>query len=222
MAFRVPNNSERVAVMGMTGGGKTQGGVFLLSRMNFTEIPWVILDFKREALFQEIMPFDLPKWEPPRDPGIYRRTVTPYDMEKIEDFLLQVHAQGNCGIFVDEGYELQYSQAFKLVLTQGRSLQIPVITCTQRPKLVPVAVFSEANFFMIYNLTYPDDKILVAKYVGRTKPLERLKQYYFYWYDVIDDRLTKMRPVPDRMEIARVIRERQETLLQQNKSRVYI
>lgn len=210
--------------MGMTGGGKTQGGAFLLSRIDTNSMPWVLLDFKREDLFNEFIPFDLPNFNPPRDPGIYRLRVSPMEVAsgEVDDLLLKIHAEGNCGIFVDEGYELGNSMAFKLVLTQGRSLNIPIITCTQRPKLVPIAVFSEANFFMIYNMTHPDDKKLAADYVGQKKPLPRLPRFHFYWYDVVDDTLLKMRPVPDRMLIAKVIAAKQQALLDRQKSRIYL
>lgn len=224
MAFRVPNNSERTCVMGMTGSGKTQGAAFLLSRQDTTAMPWVLLDFKREALFDEMRAFPMVNWEPPRFPGVYRRSVTPYDVDagRVDELLLKIHARGGCGIFVDEGYELGNSHAFKIVLTQGRSLEIPMIVCTQRPKLVPIAVFSEANFFMVYNMSNPDDKILTAKYVGRKEPLQRLPRFHFYWYDVVEDTLLKMRPVPDRLDIARVIGVKQDSLVVNARTRTIL
>lgn len=224
MAFRIPNESERVTVMGMTGGGKTQGASFVLSRMDTTTRPWVLLDFKREALFDEFEPFDLPDFRPPRDPGLYRRRVSAYDVLNgdVDNLLNEIHSEGNCGIFVDEGMALEQSLAFQTVLTQGRSLQIPMIVCSQRPKKIPIAAFSEANFFMIYNLTHPDDKKLAANYVGQTKPLKRLPRYHFYWYDVVEDKLLICRPVPDRLDIARVIATKQLSLVKQQKARVYL
>lgn len=224
MAFRVPNNSERLCVIGRTGSGKTQGAAFFLSRMDTVSMPWLLLDFKREELFNEIGAFDLPDWNPPRFPGIYKRTVTPYDVTagRVDEILLKVHQQGGCGIFIDEGMSLGNSHALNTVLTQGRSLEIPMIVCTQRPKRVSLAVFSEADFFALFNLTNPDDKKLVSQYMGQEKPLPRLPRFHFYWYDVVEDQLLKMRPVPDRLEIARVISAKQASLVQTSRSRIII
>ena len=220
--FRIPNNSERTAVLGMTGSGKTQGGAFLLSRQRFETIPWIILDFKREEMFDDMRPFPLPNWEPPRDPGIYIAYCDPSENEDVESLLWKIHARGNCGIFVDEGMVLGHSKAFRVVLTQGRSLGIPMIVCTQRPKLVSLSVFTESNFFMIYHLTHPEDEKLVAGYVGRRRYLEPLPKYHFYWYEVTERTLIKMRPVPDRSLIANGIAQRQEMLASRQKSRVYL
>lgn len=210
--------------MGMTGSGKTQGACFLLSRMNFEQVPWIILDFKSEAMFNEFHSFPLLNLEPPRDPGIYVLHVDAdtMDIEEINFLLRKIKSRGYCGIFVDEGMELGHSSAFRSVLGQGRSLQIPMIVCTQRPKLVTLSAFTEANFYMIYRLIEPDDLKLVAGRVGRTKPLETLPKYHFYWYDVVEAQLLKMRPVPERSKIISEIARRQDLLASRQKARIYL
>lgn len=224
MSFRIPDNSQHTAVIGMNGSGKTQGASFLISRMRFQDYPFILLDFKREELFDEFDPFPITNWEVPRDPGIYRLRVTPYDVEdgSVDEFLLRIHARGNCGLFVDEAMELGNSKALRLLLTQGRSLKIPCIICTQRPKLVPLAVFTEASYYWIYDLTHPDDRKLIAGYVRQEKSLPDLPRYHFYWYDKPEKELLKMRPVPDRLEIARFIAQEQATIVAQRKARNYL
>ena len=220
--FRIPNETERTVVVGMTGSGKTQGSAFLLSRMRFEEMPWIILDFKRESLFQDFNAFSIVGTTPPRDPGIYIFKTGPDDLDNIEALFLQVHARGDCGVFVDEGMELGHSRPFRTLLTQGRSLNIPMIVCTQRPAHVTRSVFTEANFFMIYHMNHPEDQKLVAGYVGETKSLPPLPRYHSYWYDVVERQLLKMRPVPDRLEIAETIAQKQDALMARQKARNYL
>jgi hypothetical protein len=225
MAYRVPTESETLAIIGMNGSGKTQGGAFVLSRMRFQEYPFILMNFKREEMFAEFNPFPMTSFTNiPRTPGIYNLNCTPYDVEegKTDEFFLAVHQQGNCGIFIDECMEIGNSKALRLCLTQGRSLKIPMIICTQRPKLVPVAVFTEAKQYMIYDQTHPDDRKLIAGYVRQEKPLPDLNRYWFWWYDKVDKQLLKMRPVPDRNNIIQYVATEQRALAANNRSRTYI
>ena len=220
--FRIPNDAERTVVVGMTGSGKTQGASFLLSRMNYAEMPWVVFDFKREAMFEEMALFPLTSLQAPRDPGIYIDRTGPGDLENIETLMLDIHARGDCGMLIDEGMELGHSRAFRTVLTQGRSLRIPIITCSQRPAHVTLSVFTEANFFMVYDLTHPDDEKLIAGYLKRKKPPPPLPRYHFYWYEVVEKTLLQMRPVPERDRIINTIRTQQESIARAERSRIYL
>jgi len=118
--------------------------------------------------------------------------------------------------------ELEHSRPLRSILTQGRSLEIPVILCTQRPKLITISAFTEANYYMIFDLNHPDDRKIVAGYVGRKEELPELARYHFWWYDRIEKELTAMRPVPDRAMIIGNIRARQEALARQSKAKVYL
>jgi hypothetical protein len=222
--FQIPNNSERTTVMGMTGSGKTQGGAFLLAGQPFEQIPWVILNFKNEGMFYEFNPFPLPNWIVPNDPGIYMIDIDLdlIDIEIVNDFLRAIKSRGSCGLFIDEGTELEHSKPLRSILTQGRSLEIPIILCTQRPKHVTISAFTEANYYMIFDLNHPDDKKLVAGYVGRKDELPELPRYHFWWYDRINKELSPMRPVPDRDIIIANIAGRQKALAEKAKSKVYL
>lgn len=225
MAFETPGPSDRTTVMGMTGSGKTQGATYLLARQDFESMPWIILNFKRESMFYEFNPFQLnDKWDVPQSPGIYMADID-WDLvspDEVNELLRRVKSRGSCGLFIDEGTELGYSSAFKSCLTQGRSLQIPMIICTQRPTDITVYAFTEANYYMIFDLNRPEDKKKVAGYCGRKEDLPELPRYHFWWYDRIPKVLKPMRPVPDRAVIVANIAARQKALAETGRARVYI
>jgi hypothetical protein len=52
--FRFPGADSRTVVIGATGTGKTTFGLWLLSHMRFDKRPWVIMDYKGEALLDDV------------------------------------------------------------------------------------------------------------------------------------------------------------------------
>ena len=70
--FRLPDLSQRVAVIGRTGSGKTMFGAFLLSRAAFDRQPFVIVNYKRDGFLNSIPRVkDIDLKEIPRHPGVY-------------------------------------------------------------------------------------------------------------------------------------------------------
>lgn len=213
--WRTPRIDERTTVIGKTGSGKTQGGAFLLSQMPFDQMPFVIFDFKREKLFREIPLIREIDFEPPQQPGLYIVRPRVDETEAVDDLLWKIWEQEYCGIFIDEGYMIGKSKAFEACLTQGRSKYIPIITLTQRPSWITRFAFSEADFFMIFRLTDRRDRMIVAEFVEQ--PTEkRLQKYNSYWYDVNQEELNVLRPVPDR-EIIKGIFNRKLAALEEKR-----
>src|SRR6516225_4809414 len=73
--FRFPGGDARTTVIGATGSGKTTCGVWLLAHQRFDKRPWIVVDFKREGIFDlvgipPIRQIDLAA-RPPRRPGLY-------------------------------------------------------------------------------------------------------------------------------------------------------
>ena len=78
--WRLPGDQDRVSIVGKTGSGKTTAGLFLLNEMNsFEKMPWIIVDYKRDDLIEQI-PACLLRvgGDPPKDPGIYKLECSPF------------------------------------------------------------------------------------------------------------------------------------------------
>jgi len=226
-----PGPENRITILGRTGSGKTTAGVFWLSLANFDEMPWTIIDSKRD---KEIAALDAtwltPGDAPPIKPGLYVYPISPgdqSDIDALEAYLHAVHAQGNHGVFVDEGYSVypvRRRGALTNIFTQGRSLRIPVIFNSQRPSGVGVEALSEASFIQVFDLTRLDDRKKAQEYVPQdaadfvNTEIGRFKSDY---HEVGSNVSIRMKPVQSAdLSIARInaklaeIRRRQQELRQ--------
>jgi hypothetical protein len=223
MPFQLPGPTQRTAIMGRTGSGKTQFGCFLLSLSDWPRRPWIVINGKRDELLDAIhcaVPYKFGA-KLPRHPGIYMVHPRPDEEDKTEALLWAIWHREGMGIFVDEGYMLPNSGphgrgAFQSLLTQGRSKHIPMIVLTQRPAWVSRFLFTEADFHSVFQLTHSDDRSTVEKFVPRD--LSRsLPAFHSYWHAVSEAKVYTMLPAPDRATIlqrfedrSRELRERQQ------------
>lgn len=193
-----PGDDDRQVIVGATGSGKTQGGVWQLSHRRFDLIPWVILNFKNDELIDGIPgAFHMPMTELPARPGVYVAHPLPHEGEQVEHMLWEMWRRGDIGLFVDEGYMIdRNSQAFRALQTQGRSRGIPIITLSQRPVYLDKFAFTEAGFWQVFRLQNAQDIKSVEEYVPADLS-ERLPKYHSYYYDVGENQLYRMRPVPE-------------------------
>lgn len=198
-APRLPNSSQRLAVCGRTGTGKTVGGLYHISRKDLRRESWVILNFKEDELINSIararhIEYD---WKPPRKGGgVYVLHPSPHETEQVEAFLWRLWENENVGVFADEGYMLSRSSALEALLTQGRSKHIPLIICTQRPVWVSRFVFSEADFLQVFDLTDKRDWQTVEQVMPRVEDMP-LQQFHSWYYDVARKQLFEFTPVPE-------------------------
>jgi hypothetical protein len=197
--WRWPNSSQRVAVVGRTGSGKTQFGSWLLSEAPFDQQPYVILDYKGDELLNSIDRIrEIGLNEAvPKKPGLFILRPLPGQEEDVTAWLWKVWAREHVGLYFDEGYMLPRSNALRAIYTQGRSKRIPAITLSQRPVGVQREVFSEADFFAVFHLHHPKDKETVAGFVPGAVFKGEMKEYHSRWYDVAKNKLFDMAPVPD-------------------------
>lgn len=209
--FRFPTDQQRIVILGATGSGKTNVGMWHLSNRDFLENPWVIYNFKNDELIDGVQGFqhidvDAP---PPERPGIYVVHPSPGEESEVDEQMLAIWKHENIGVFVDEGFMIpRNSRGFRSLLTQGRSKYIPMITCSQRPAWMDRFVFTESEFIQMFRLQDSDDIKAVCRFVPNPNrhlpppknkhPLEeRLPEYWSFYYDVGKDRLMKLQPVPD-------------------------
>jgi hypothetical protein len=207
----LPSSDSRTTIVGATGSGKTQAGVWLLSTRDYHLRPWFILDYKGDKLIHDIdmIPFNFgDPW--PIIPGLYRISILPGQEEEISDFFLQAYTMGHCGIYIDEGMALnKYDRWVKACLTQGRSKFIEIIFLTQRPANVAVEFFSEASFLWIFNLNVKADKQRIYDYTDGIE-LTRLPRYHSLWYDVALNESVTFQPVPSSQEIVKIFSDYEE------------
>lgn len=220
MTFRLPDSSERVTINGRTGSGKTVFAAWLLSEAaNFDEMPWTIIDYKGDNLLAAL-PAKRSRMQdgPPKEPGLYYMRPSPHQSDEMEDWLWKVWRKGAHGLFIDEGYMIPERRGrastggpFKTILTQGRSLQIPVYTLSQRPVDLNKHVFTEADFYACFHLNNKDDRDKITSYIHDNDVWDmdkRLPQYYSRWYDVKADFSAILKPVPSLRSIMRRFDER--------------
>jgi hypothetical protein len=201
MPVRLPSNSHRLAVIGRTGSGKTQAGVYHLSRRNYREMPWIVFDFKGDRLINSIPGAEtVPLGKITTKPGIYIMKPLPDEEEQVDEVLWKAWQKENVGLYFDEGYMVANSKAFRAVLTQGRSKNVPVIFLSQRPSWISKFSLSEADMLQVFELTIPDDKKRIKEiFAGYPDHFEQ--KYQSAYYDVAEDESVILNPVPDEEQI---------------------
>jgi hypothetical protein len=217
---KLPNDSEQLAIVGMNGSGKTVAGVWHLAQRSWDKMPWFVLNFKSDELINEIADefgktIDLTS-KPPKKKGLYIIDVLPESEDEMEKFFQALWAQGNSGLYTDEGYMIKSrSKWFRAILTQGRAKKVPTITLSQRPVYLDRFVFSEASFHQTFFLADDDDIQRVSAFAPMKKMTgftpSDLPKYYSFYYDVKDRKMEVLKPVPERGTILALFKERAGT-----------
>jgi len=201
--MRLPNDSQRLTMYGQTGSGKTVAALWHLSQRNYTKRPWLIFDFKGDEHIRNI-PYtqELSPGSAPTKAGLYiTRPVPEVDDELVEQAMWKVWERERMGVLIDEGYMVgARNKAFKALLTQGRSKEIPMIVLTQRPVWMSRFAISEADFHQVFFLSDASDKDVVQRFIPHEMG-QRLPTYHSYYYDVGRDEFTGLRPVPEPEQI---------------------
>jgi hypothetical protein len=199
MSIRLPNETHRTIVLGRTGSGKSVGAIWLLAQQNFHKQPWIVIDYKGEDLFTNIVEQNNLEYmdveDPiPKDPGIYVvRPSVIQDDDAVNAMLYKIYNQGEVGIFIDEGYALpRKSPLMDMIFTQGRSKHIPVIALYQRPVWMSRFAVAQADFFMAFTQNDQRDIKVLRQFIppATVKGEEihvdspHLPQYYCLYSDV--------------------------------------
>lgn len=194
-----PGDTDRLTIVGATGSGKTIAGLYHLSRRNIDQKPWIVYDYKYDATINAIegaQHVSLNSKLPER-PGLYIVHPSPSDDVLVDAHMMQIWAREDMGVYVDEGYMVgNKSPAFRALLTQGRSKHIPMIINSQRPVYMDRFVFTESQFIQVFRLQHDDDIASAQKFIPYDLS-ERLPRFHSYYYDVIENKVITLRPVPD-------------------------
>jgi hypothetical protein len=199
-----PDDSNRHAIVGMTGSGKTQAGLYALQRRSYHRMPWLIFDFKRDAMIARI-----PRVEeigvtstPPKHAGLYVVRPSPLDEESVESLLWRLWERGRTGIYIDEGYSIKrHSKGLQAILTQGRSLRLPVISLSQRPSWISPFLLSESEFLQMFYLHNPNDTKTMREWIPMGRDEDMPRDFHSVWFDVKANRAVLLSPVPEEEEI---------------------
>lgn len=206
--FRLPGRSDRTAIYGRTGDGKTVLASWLLSEAPIDRMPYYVLDFKGDDLLRSIKRFEQVSLRDKitKHPGVYIARPMPHQTEAVEDFLWRVWAKRNTGLFVDEGFMLpRPSHAYDAILTQGRSLHIPVINLTQRPVMLTRFVPTQSDFHFLFPFNDDRDNETAAQVmprairdqvIGHDEADNVLPKYHSFWYDVSNKVWSIIGPAP--------------------------
>lgn len=176
-------------------------GVWLLSKMPVDEMPWLIIDFKREPTLARIPYLQLLdlQQELPTNPGVYIVQPFPSQDAEMTDLLERVWEQENIGLYIDEGVMLAKNSALDNILIQGRSKQIPVIMLTQRPVGISRFAFSESQFFIVFPNHDKRERKTISEFtpIFGNASLDNilLPRYHAYYYDVIQNKVARLQPV---------------------------
>lgn len=198
--FEFPGSSDRVAIVGSTGEGKSTFALWLFSESaDFEKKPWILIDYKGEKIIDKILANKdavriQVKNDPPKQPGIYVVKPDPERPEEMAAFMWKVYRRGKTGMFFDElSMVPEFKGAaggggpLKAILTQGRSKEIPVYGLVQRPVDVNLHAFSEANFISEFYLKKRADRERVLEYLPDDEPVfenqKPLPRHWSRWWD---------------------------------------
>ena len=211
--MNLPDDTQRLSIVGATGSGKTQAAMWHLSNRDYLDRPWIVYNFKTDRSIDSI-PYkkDIELDEIPVKPGIYVTHPQPDSQEEIEAQMWEIWKRGGIGVYVDEGYMVgNNNPAFRAILTQGRSKEIPAIVLSQRPVWMDRFVFSESEFFQVFRLNHKHDRKNVEQFIPADIG-NRLPAYHSYYYDVGENKVTVLRPVPSIETIYRSFESRLKRL----------
>lgn len=214
---------DRASIVGRTGSGKTVAAVFQLLHLPIEDVPIVIYDYKGDDLIADIGEHELvhhirPDQFPDR-PGLWVVRPLPDEEDAVEEQLWRIWNRQWMGVFMDEGYMVSGSDAYRALLTQGRSLHIPVLTLSQRPVWMDKFSFTEASFYQVFDLNNRMDRQKMMEYIPADLEAT-LPPHHSFFHDVAANETEVLKPVPEPAELVRRYHERLDRM--KPRRRVYV
>lgn len=187
------NPGQHMAIIGMTGSGKSILTSALLDRRKF----YVVLKSKADPVkYPQAKVFKTAEaMDDPRNNRIVLRPRFERQRDEFEGALKKAWAQGGWTVNVDETHyvdlELGLRPLLNRLLTQGRSPgKISVVCGMQRPTTVSRFAIGEASHVISFGLEGRDAKILeqaATPTLGKIVP--DLKRFHFAWLSIPERRI---------------------------------
>ena len=200
--MRLPSDHDRLLIIGKTGSGKTQAALWHLAHAHARKtLPWLIVDYKGDAAIAKLPTREIGSAaEIGTDPELLVTHPGPDSDDETEALLLDLWQRGNCGIWIDEAYMIPNGAAARALATQGRSKNIPMIVCTQRPVFMNRFFLSEADYLQFFRVNDSRDVKTVRGFMP--EQIERpLPRYHSWYYDNGADAIVALSPVPPLADI---------------------
>lgn len=194
--IRANKDGQRILIVGASGSGKSHHAREIIAKQS--GVHFLILDLKDDAQDMAKHLFSMGQRVAITNDEIKAINLlqnfnvvifTPsenFDDDDISDFLLRFYRNvRNAGICFDEAYLLKATIGLKTLLTRGRSRNLSVISCSQRPVVVPSVCRSESNHVFVHRLKLPKDIQTIQELTGADKAaISNLAQYdYLYFAD---------------------------------------
>ena len=208
----IPPN-EHVMVVGLTGCGKSvlcehylagyKYVVKLDTKDEYAERHRKNLDVWRGLVentdyiatddFNDLDNIDTPKiiYRPPFD--------VQEDINFMNDFFHWIFLRENTVLWIDElmmiGNASKYPKELGRIATQGRSKNVALWTCTQRPSGIPNIIPANTTHFFIYNQSLDADRKKMIANTGQDIVGQRLPKYHFWYYKIGEEKAKQGRLV---------------------------
>lgn len=210
-----PNDTEHYISLGRNGTGKTTAALYLLSLESWDRKPWLIVDSKGDRDIGVIGKMDgvrvlkYPDTNLAKN-GLHIIRPRPDQLEWADACFWKIYQRNNVGVFVDEVFSMDKSDALDTLLMQGRSKHIPLRICSQRPAWMSRYCLSEPSFFQVFALNDRKDRQRIQEILPREQIDldQRLPEYHSWWYEVKTDRAFHFSPVPPSSTILQTFRDR--------------
>lgn len=122
---------------------------------------------------------------------IYAPDFEEQNEETYNDFFNWIFERQNTIVWIDElmsiGTVHKYPKGLHRLMIMGRSKNIGVWSCTQRPSGIPTIVPSNSKYFFVFNLYNPDDRKKMVATTGFPE-LAELPNGHNFWYCKMGDR----------------------------------
>lgn len=181
---------QRVAFAGKTGSGKTYAARYLLHPIRRL----IAIDPKMQLMGERNWRLEAPSREAYKAlrQGEYARIVAwqppAVDPEgfPIWDSLFELAWElGDVVVYIDEMYSVakngRLSYPLRRLYTQGRARGIGVWAATQRPSFVPLEMFSESEWSLIFTLRMEEDRKKVARSLGFEQIMQPIRDVHGFW-----------------------------------------
>lgn len=119
------------------------------------------------------------------DKIIYVPSFDEQDENTFNEFFRWCFMRENTLIWIDElmsiGTSMRYPKELGRVYTQGRSKNVGIWACTQRPAGIPVISTANTTYFFVFDLMLPNDRKRMVDATGMPQLME-LPQGHNFWY----------------------------------------